>query len=102
MFDVFSKRQRRKAAESSEVYKYDELPEVLRVQIVHIWMEVAQTFPEVSMRGGDVFFRSVDKALCEEFGVFRLTQNARSAEDDVFDFFLQERDVEKCLDVIEI
>lgn len=35
-------------------------------------------------------------------GLFRLTDNPETAQHDVWNFFLREPDVEKCLDVIEI
>jgi len=35
-FDLFSKRQKRSRGEVPDVYQYKTIPEVLRVQIVHI------------------------------------------------------------------
>jgi hypothetical protein len=36
IFDLFSKRQKRLRGEVPGVYTYDQIPQTLRVQIVHI------------------------------------------------------------------
>jgi hypothetical protein len=36
VFDLFSKRQKRLKGEFPDVYQYEDIPERLRVQIVHI------------------------------------------------------------------
>ena len=36
IIDLFSKRQRRLRGEFPDVYTYDDLPDTLRVQVVHI------------------------------------------------------------------
>ena len=40
IFDLFSKRQKKLRGEAPDVYSYDEIPNALRVQIVHIWQDV--------------------------------------------------------------
>ena len=40
IFDLFSKRQKRLRGEAPDVYTYDEIPEPLRVQIVHIFRDI--------------------------------------------------------------
>lgn len=38
VFDLFSKRKKRQESQGkADVYKYDEIPEGLRIQVVHIW-----------------------------------------------------------------
>ena len=39
VFDLFSFRKRLAAGDTPDVFTYDELPEQLRVQIVHIWRD---------------------------------------------------------------
>ncbi|HEY0461997.1 MAG TPA: hypothetical protein VGC97_22885, partial [Pyrinomonadaceae bacterium] len=41
IFDLFSKRRKRELAEVPDIFVYDEFPESLRVQILHIWADVA-------------------------------------------------------------
>lgn len=36
VFDLFSKRRKRERGEGPDVYIYDQIPEPLKVQIVHI------------------------------------------------------------------
>ena len=102
MFDIFSRRAHRDAGKSPDAYSYDRLPEPLKVQVIHICNGVAGKFPEVFFHGGDAFYARVQQALCQEYGMQGLTRNARSAEEDVWEFFLQQTEVEKCLDVIEV
>jgi hypothetical protein len=40
IFDIFSKRQKARRGDVHEVYTYDEIPNGLRVQIIHIWRQV--------------------------------------------------------------
>ena len=37
--DLFHKRQKRLRGEYPDVYQYDELPDKLKIQIVHLWKE---------------------------------------------------------------
>lgn len=39
IFDLFSKRQKSLRGDVPDVYVYDNLPDALRVQIVHIWTD---------------------------------------------------------------
>ena len=40
IFDLFSKRQKRLKGDIPDIYTYDEIPNSLRVQIIHIWYDV--------------------------------------------------------------
>jgi hypothetical protein len=39
IYDLYSKRQKKLRGEVPDVYTYDEIPEPLRVQILHIWQD---------------------------------------------------------------
>ena len=96
IFDLFSKRQRRARGEVPDVYVYDNLPQTLRVQIVHIVKDAFGT--------GDLAEESygiVNGILCREYGLFGLVSGARSDDDSVFNFFLKEQSTERALDVVE-
>jgi hypothetical protein len=106
VLELFSTRQKRLRGEIPEVYRYDDLPNPLRVQIVHIWREV---FGGVIEEGYGVTcpvqnaFREIHAMLCKEFGVFSLTD--RRSEDPfsaVANYFLHCEDVEQALDIIEL
>ena len=100
MFTPFSKRTQRE--QSPDAYKYDELPDALRNQIIHICTKVVDNFPAVYFHGRDAFFNGARQAICHELGLLRLTDRPRSAQEDVWNFFLQQEKVETCLDIIEI
>jgi len=40
IFDLFSKRQKRLKGDVPDMYIYNNIPNALRVQIVHIWYDV--------------------------------------------------------------
>lgn len=100
IIDLFSKRQKRARGEMPDVYVFDELPSPLRVQIVHIIQDA------VGVDDNDNYaakaYKIVNDALCREYGVFELVTRPESNEDSVLKFFLQEKSVEKALDVVEI
>jgi hypothetical protein len=102
MFKPFSKRQSEASGSSSQPYKYDELPEALKIQAIYAWREVVHYFPAVSFKGAEGFYRGVRALLCEELGVTCLTDYPQNAEEDVCNYFVQERDVARCLNIIEI
>ena len=117
IFDIFSKRQKRLRGEAPDVYVYDELPNPLRVQIVYIWRDTFGNEAQYNvMRHGYYSYRSVREAyrfivntLCHEYGVFTLPRprtmeryGGRNYIEELRDFFLQEEDVEKALDAVEL
>ena len=108
IIDLFSKRQKRLRGEVPDVYVYNDLPDPLRVQIVHIWMEVLGNQDEARLqRSVGETYEFIVKSLCREYGVFILPgakQHYRNREpvEDLVDFFIKERDVEKSIDAIQL
>ncbi|UUA73595.1 STM4504/CBY_0614 family protein [Cellvibrio sp. QJXJ] len=98
IIDVFSKRQKKYRGEVSDVYQYDKIPNTLRVQLIHI---VRDTIG-VNTHNSYEAYRQIHKVLCKEYGVFSLLPSARDDFEAIYDFFLKEKDVERCLDVIEL
>ena len=88
--DIYSKRQKKLRGETPEVYVYDDLPNPLRVQIVHIWRDKCGS----GINLGDDDKQSVSKILCTEYGTLELPSLER--------FLLEEKDYEKVLDVVEL
>lgn len=100
VFDLFSKRQKR-LEKGPDVYKYDEIPEPLRVQIVHILRDAIGTNMNRYAPCGRSY-EFIYNVLCREYGLFRLTnQHEPDAATGLFDFFLSSNELEKVLDVIE-
>lgn len=104
IYELFSKRQKRLRGEVPDVYQYDDIPQELRVQIVHIWRAVLKD--EYSV------YESFHQQLSYEYGKFTLDQDSdssyHSVRDDsyhvttVINFFLRADDIERAIDVIEL
>lgn len=102
MFGLFSKKQHCKEAESAEVYKYDQLPDPLKRQIILVWLDVINKYPAFDRGKADNFFAEAYKELCLKYGDFELAPNTRSPSDAVCTFFGEQQDIKKCLEVIEV
>ena len=98
IFDIFSKRQKKLRGEVPDVYVYDDLPNPLRAQIVHIWQDTLGT-------DYDEHYKSIVDTLCREYGVFALAEvdiYSRDYIKEFFNFFLQANDIENALDAVEL
>jgi hypothetical protein len=102
--DIFSKRKQR-AAGPGDVYEYDSLPTVLRVQLVHILKDV------LSIESGypsqlNSACNAIHDMLAREYGVFELSEEAKYRHPDyvaaLFNFMLKTENVEQVLDVVEL
>lgn len=102
IFDLYSKRQKRLKGEILDVFVYNDIPQKLRVQIVHIIRDaigVDTTYEYLS----EASYHHIHKVLCKEYGVFYLGKvHTRTCVEQVLNFFLEERDVEKILDGVEV
>lgn len=101
IFDLFSKRQKRLRGEISDVYKYEEIDQKLRVQIVHIIRDAigeCVRYNETAVSA----YEFIHKTLCREYGIFTLKRDAVTDFSAIYDFFLSTTDYEKCLDIIEL
>jgi len=101
IFDLFSKRQKRLRGEIPDVYVYEEIPHKLRVQIIHIVRDVIGVECDYNRITNNTYHQ-IHKVLCREYGVFTLKEYEDSNFKAVFDYFLQSKDYEQCLDIIEL
>ncbi len=110
IFDLFSKRQKKLRGETPDVYVYNELPNPLRVQIVHIWRDTLGNKEQYDDYDGSRVrqtYEFVVNTLCREYGVFSLpgtreNYGDRNYIEELADFFLQEENIEKALDAVEL
>ena len=112
IFDIFSKRQKKLRGDVPDVYSYGALPDALKAQIVHIMLDVlgnAQTYRSSLRERTRVkpAYKSIVDILCREYGVFTLDKSQSGHRERIYleelvNFFLQEQDVERSLDVIEL
>lgn len=104
VFDIFSKRQKRHRGEVPDTYRYDEIPETLRVQMVQLVEEVVAQLDRLAPGGFmDDPYTDVATVLRKEYGVFRLAAS-EYADDrrDLLEFVLREESVERVLDGLEV
>lgn len=102
IYDLYSKRARKSRGESPDVYTYNEIPKSLRVQIIHIIRDaIGEETPYKNSEPDDTYKRIHD-VLCREYGVFNLAEKSSTNFEAVYNYFLQSKELEECLDIIEI
>lgn len=108
IFNLFSKRQKKIRGDIPDVYLYDDIPSILKVQIVHIWKDTLgneQEYYEYSYKAKNTYKLIID-ILCREYGLFELPTaekyNDRMYFAELSNYFIQEKNIEKQLDIIEL
>lgn len=101
VWDVFSTRQKQSRGEIPDVFKYDDLPHALRVQIVHI-LNDAVGDDSVHYDSRDYCFTFIKDTILREHALFKLVSYPNSTRKDVFDYFLSLDSVELALDIVEL
>ncbi len=111
IFDLFSKRQKAIRGDAPDVYSYDDLPNALRVQIVHIWSDVLGSDRDYYDQYGcgptvESAYKFIVNTLCREYGLFQLPSAKKYQErmylKELTNYFLQVDDVERQLDIVEL
>lgn len=100
ILELFSKRQKKLRGEVPDVYQYTNISNTFRVQVVHIVRDAIGE--DVGYGESSNLYRSLHQSLCKEYGVFSLQNNYNSNFEAIFEYFLAEKNYEKCLDIIEI
>jgi AbiJ N-terminal domain 4 len=106
IIDVFSKRQKVLRKEVPDVYEYAQIPQTLRVQIVHIMRDLFGRPTQFDVNGCLEMFGRIEELLSREYGRFNLGTTmvalSQTADERVIDFLLKEEDHERVLDVVEV
>lgn len=119
VFNIFSKRQKRSAQHSAEVFRYDDIPHELRIQLLHALDDTRgriyqRTIPEYRALGteGTDIFAEATLVLRRELGQGRLVnvrKRVRSLDEsqtqalcDEFTVFFENCGTAHVLDAIEI
>lgn len=109
--DIYSKRQKRCRGEVPDVYHYETIPQELRVQIIHILNDVFQIanygdtvgeFHTTPDGASEWIYERIYETLCDEYGVFTLSDRAMRTSEAVHEFLLRTPETDKVLDAIEI
>lgn len=105
IFDLFSKKQKRLRGEVNDVYQYKDIPQGLRVQVVHILNDAigkAKDFYGSNRGEPEDIFKFINETLSREYGVFVLIDNYNTYREAVMNYFLTEKDTERVVDVIQL
>lgn len=107
ILDIFSKRQARLRGEVPDMYRYDEVPQKLRVQLLHVVKDMLQGGQDRNRCHPQVVsaYELITDVLCREYGVFRLWgkhYEQRDLPSEFFNFVLQTEDHEQVLDAVEV
>lgn len=99
--DLFSKRQKRQRGEVPDVYCYDKISNALRVQLCQIIEDGIGS--ESSYGKSGELYEEINKVLCREYGVFKLTEFQRySAWESIAHYLLNTKNVDHVLDIVEL
>ena len=102
IFDLYSKRQKRLRGEIPDVFTYDNIPQSLRVQIVHIIRDAIGEDKNYNQKPEQAY-EFIHDTLCREYGKFSLGEGYNeSHKERVLNFLLQTKNTEEVIDVIEL
>ncbi|MDD1621508.1 MAG: hypothetical protein LUQ11_08495 [Methylococcaceae bacterium] len=102
LFDLFSKRMKKERGEFPDIYHYEEVPNKLRVQIVHMLKEAFSNKSGFFSDHAKEMISQINDVLCREYGVFRLAGRHDTGFEELSNFVLQTDDYEQVLDVVEV
>lgn len=111
IFDLFSKRQKELRGDVPDVYTYDDLPDALCVQIIHVWSDALgnnDNYYDTYGCGPNVqsAYKFIVETLCREYGLFQLPtaekHKPRMYLNELANYLLQVDDIEKQLDVVDL
>ena len=85
-----------------DIYKYDKLPDKVKRHIIAVWFELLNKFPAFDRGKSDNFFAVVAKELWVKYDEFQSPRNSGSPSESVCNFFGEQQDVKKCLEIMEL
>lgn len=104
IIDLFSKRQKRERGEMPDVFQYEALPQILRVQVVQILREALGN-PKLAIPSEATaqLCERIHGELCKEFGQFSLAEGPYIPDKTALEHFvLTSPAIEHVLDIIEL
>ena len=67
-----------------DVYHYGNLPDKVRVQVIHIWEDILHSrVASRVFRESDPVFPRAGRIICKKYGLFHLTNGASTAMEEV-------------------
>lgn len=107
-FELFSRRQKKLRGDIPDVYVYEEIPQALKVQIIHIWEDTLGNAEQYHSHHESVksTYKFIVDTICREYGLFQLptanTYGKRNYLNELSDFLLSSENIDENLDVIEL
>jgi HEPN domain-containing protein len=104
IFDTFSRRKRRDSGLLHDPLQYTDVPQKLRVQVVHILQAALGNYADshYSNSSANWHWEKIHEIACKEFGKFSLTSNRdANPQADVLNFSLN-CNTEEWLDIMSI
>ena len=104
---LFSERQKEVQSEVLDEYRYETIPDKLRIQVIHIWRNAIgelrrDAWGQINSVIIAESYEEIHEKLCFRYGKFRLGKHHGSAYESVCTFFLQTKDIKEAIDVIEV
>jgi len=102
IFEIFSKRQKKLRGEFLDIFTYDEIPETLKIQIIHLIKDTIGTSYN-TQNSASKTYKEIHNTLCREYGMFQLGDRYDNSDQaHILSSLLNNNDVEKNLDIIEL
>lgn len=106
LYEIFSKRQKALRGDVPDVYTYTEIPQPLRVQIVHVWHDTLGNKDQYYDGKVKEAYEFIVNTLCREYGIFNLSDTNRHRDRNYIieleTFILNESNFERVLDAVEL
>jgi hypothetical protein len=105
VMDLYFKRKRKERGDVPDVYQYEELPDALKVQVVHIWNDTFGDRHAAEAGAPHNTYARMSAILARELGEFHLRgprRTAGSSYDEWVGYFLETEDLDIELSMIEL
>lgn len=101
VFDIYSKRKLRESPQKSDLYRCDEIPPELRVQIEYILRDLVGIATVDGATAGDYIYNQIYNALVREYGQEELAKGEYVPQ-ILFNFIRETASFDQVLDVLEV
>lgn len=106
IYETYSKRQLRLNGDQVDVYQYNNLPNKLKNQIIHIWNDVIGNYEDIHNDQIAPIYAHFHNILCREMGEFVLPHNDYNTRGkpslEIINFFTKSRNLNQNIDVVEL
>lgn len=108
VFDPYSRRNQDSSQAESQDPIYDNIPETVRNQIVHIWNGSIGHYspyrrpPSAIKQDNNEAWKALYDVVCREKGLLQLSNSPSNHRDDCIEYLLNQSNVDDVLDIIEI